>query len=134
MGRRLSLGFLRLGRYLEPEIQPLARADSVADIHAHRWPSCDEFDYAAVTRAIDRDDGYRPIHAGCYEPFLLYGYLRGLQTSLEDLAIRPEMADAMLGHIFDFYHEHHRRIFEAGRETDRFDLMSPRTWARRPAR
>ncbi len=80
----------------------------------HRWPSCDEFDYAVVTRTIAQDDGYRPIYAGCYEPFLLYGYLRGLQTSMEDLAIRPEIADAILGHIFDFYHEHHRHIFEAG--------------------
>ena len=108
------------GTYLEPENLPLAHADSVADIHAYRWPSCDEFDYTAVTRAIDQDDGYRPIHAGCYEPFLLYGYLRGLQTSMEDLAIRPEIATAVLGHIFDFYSEHNRRIFDAGRS--RIDL------------
>ena len=97
-----------------PTVHPLANAESVAEIHAHRWPSCDEFDYTAITQAVERDDGFRPIHAGCYEPFLLYGYLRGLQTSLEDLALRPELADAILGHIFDFYHEHHRRIFEAG--------------------
>ena len=45
---------------------------------------------------------------------MLYGYLRGLETSLEDLALRPEMADAVLGHIFDFYHEHHRQVFQAG--------------------
>jgi uroporphyrinogen decarboxylase len=108
------------GAYLEPHVQPLAGAGSVAEIHAHRWPSCDEFDYTAVTRAVERDDGYRPIHSGCYEPFLLYGYLRGLETSMEDLALRPEMADALLGHIFDFYHEHHRRIFQAGR--GRIDL------------
>jgi uroporphyrinogen decarboxylase len=108
------------GAYLEPDVQPLANVDSAAQVHAHRWPSCDEFDYGAVTRAIEQDDGYRPIHAGCYEPFLLYGYLRGLQTSFEDLAIRPEIADAILGHIFDFYIEHHRRIFEAGRR--RIDL------------
>jgi uroporphyrinogen decarboxylase len=108
------------GAYLEPDVHPLASADSVAQVHAHRWPSCDEFDYGVVTRLIEQDDGYRPIHAGCYEPFLLYGYLRGLQTSFEDLAIRPEIADAILGHIFDFYIEHHRRIFEAGRR--RIDL------------
>ena len=110
------------GAYLEPHVLPLANAENVAQIHAHRWPSCDEFDYCAATRAIDQDDGYRPIHAGCYEPFLLYGYLRGLQTSMEDLALRPEIADAILGHIFDFHHEHHRRLFEAGR--GRVDL----TW------
>ncbi len=102
------------GAYLEPETLPLARAESVADVHAHRWPSCDEFDYSAITHALEHDDGFRAIHAGCYEPFLLYGYLRGLQTSMEDLALRPEIADAILGHIFDFYCEHHRRIFEAG--------------------
>jgi uroporphyrinogen decarboxylase len=110
------------GAYLEPEILPLANADSVAQIDAYRWPSCDEFDYAAVTRASDADDGYRPRHSGCYEPFLLYGYLRGLQTAMEDLALRPEIADAVLGHIFDFFYEHHRRIFAAGR--GRIDL----TW------
>ena len=82
--------------------------------HAHRWPSCDDFDYAAVTQTIEQDDGYRPIHAGWYEPFLLYGYLRGLRTAMEALALRPEIADAILGHVFDFHYEHHRRLFEAG--------------------
>lgn len=103
------------GSYLEPEVHPLAAAESDADVDAHRWPSCDEFDYAAITRAVERDDGFRPIHAGQYEPFLLYGYLRGLQTAMEDLALRPEIAETALGHIFDFYYEHHRRVFEAGR-------------------
>ncbi len=102
------------GAYLEPEILPLAEAQTTADIHAYRWPSCDEFDYTAISRAVEQDDGYRPLHSGCYEPFLLYGYLRGLQTSMEDLALRPGIADAILGRIFDFYIEHHRRIFEAG--------------------
>ena len=102
------------GSYLEPELHPLAQADSVAQVHVHRWPSCDEFDYTPITRAIEQDDGFRPIHAAQYEPFLLYGYMRGLQTALEDLALRPEVAEAALGQIFDFYHEHHRHIFEAG--------------------
>jgi uroporphyrinogen decarboxylase len=94
---------------------PLAGVDSAAGVHAHRWPDPDDFDYAAVTRTLEADDGYRPIHAGCYEPFLLYGYLRGLQRAFEDLALRPELAEAILGHIFDFYYEHHRRVFEAGK-------------------
>jgi uroporphyrinogen decarboxylase len=110
--RRVSYGS---GEYREPHVLPLAKAESIADIDAHRWPSCDQFDYGPIARAIEEDDGYRPIHAGCYEPFLLHGHLRGRQTSLEDLALRPEMAEAILGHIFDFYFEHHRRVFEAGR-------------------
>ncbi len=110
------------GIYDEPLIQPLAAVQSVEDVHAHRWPSPDDFDYSAVSQALEREDGTWPVHAGCYEPFLLYGNLRGLQTAFEDLALRPEIADAILGHIFDFYIEHHRRIFEAGQ--GRIDL----TW------
>jgi uroporphyrinogen decarboxylase len=110
------------GTYDEPVHHPLAQVQSVSEVHAYRWPNPDDFDYAAVTEAVEADDGYRPIHAGCYEPFLLYGYLRGLQQAFEDLAWSPDIADAILGHIFDFYIEHHRRIFEAGR--GRIDL----TW------
>ncbi len=102
------------GAYEEPVTHPLAALDRVEQIHAFCWPDPGDFDYGPVAKALDDDDGYRPIHAGCYEPFLLYGYLRGLQTALEDLALRPELANAILGHIFDFYYEHHRRIFEAG--------------------
>lgn len=101
------------GAYLEPVEHPLAEAESPADVEAHRWPSCDEFDYGSVSRAVGADDGYRPIHAGCFEPLLLYGYMRGLQAAMEDLALRPELADAILGRIFDFHYEHHRRIFAA---------------------
>jgi uroporphyrinogen decarboxylase len=103
------------GAYDEPCVLPLATAESVADVHAHPWPSPDDFDYSAITEACEADDGHYPIHAGCYEPFLLYGYMRGLETAFEDLILRTEIADAILGHIVDFYGEHHRRIFEAGR-------------------
>lgn len=103
------------GTYDEPVYHPLAHVQSVAEVHAHRWPDPDDFDYSVVTQAVEADDGYRPIHAGCYEPFLLYGYLRGLEQAFADLVLYPEIADAILGHLFDFYCEHHRRIFEAGR-------------------
>ena len=102
------------GHYLTPAGHPLADVESPADVHRHPWPDPDDFDYAAVTAAVEAEDGYYPIHAGNYEPFLLYGYMRGLEAAMTDLALRPDIADAVLGHLFDFHHEHHRRIFEAG--------------------
>jgi len=108
------------GAYDEPVFHPLVEVDSPQQVHAHRWPSPDEFDYAPIARAVEAADGFRPIHAGVYEPFLLYGYMRGLERAFEDLALRPELADAILGHLFDFHYEHHRRIFEAG--AGRIDL------------
>jgi len=110
------------GAYEEPVHHPLAEATTAAQVRQHRWPHADDFDYEVITQALDEDDGYWPIHVGCYEPFLLYGYMRGLERSFEDLALRPVIADAILGHIFDFHFEHHRRMFEAGR--GRIDL----TW------
>jgi uroporphyrinogen decarboxylase len=111
-----------LGTYDEPCWHPLAQATSPADVHAHRWPDPDDFDYDPVRRAVDSHDGYDPIHAGHFEPFLLYGYMRGLQQALQDLLLDPDIADAILGRLFDFHYEHIRRIFEAG--CGRIDL----TW------
>ena len=102
------------GIYDEPVHRPLTEVETVSQIHAHRWPDPDDFDYQVITQAIEKDDQYRPVEAGVYEPFLLYGYLRGLDRAFEDLALRPGIADAILGHIFDFHYEHLRRVFDAG--------------------
>ena len=45
----------------------------------------------------------------------MYGYLRGLEQAFADLAANPEIAHGILGHIFDFSFEYHRRLFEAGK-------------------
>jgi uroporphyrinogen decarboxylase len=101
------------GVYEEPCYHPLASAETVADIHRHHWPSPDDFDYTAVTQAVEAMDGHYPIHGGWFEPFLFYGYLRGLERAFADLALNPAIADAILGHIFEFSYEYHRRLFEA---------------------
>ena len=102
------------GSYEEPCFHPLAGAQTAADIHRHRWPDPDDFDYTAVTTAVAQADGRYPIHGGWFEPFLFYAYLRGLEQAFEDLILEPEIADAMLGHLFDFHYEYHRRLFAAG--------------------
>lgn len=102
------------GSYEEPCHHPLAGAESVADIHKHRWPNPDDFDYSVVTTAVESTDGTHPIHGGWFEPFLFYAYLRGLEEAFMDLLTEPDIADAILGHIFEFSFEYHRRLFEAG--------------------
>ena len=103
------------GSYEEADHHPLAHVDDAKQVHAYDWPDPDEFDCGSVTTALSEDDGSYPIQAGHYEPFLLYGYMRGLEQSFEDLVLHVGIADAILGHIFDIYHEVCRRIFEAGR-------------------
>ena len=110
--QRVSYG---TGAYDEPAYHPLARVDRVEQVHAHPWPEPDDFNYEALADALAADDGYYPIKAGIYEPFLLYGYMRGLERAYEDLALRPGIADAIFGRLFDFHYEVNRRIFEASR-------------------
>lgn len=41
--------------------------------------------------------------------------MRGLEQAFEDIMVEPEIAEAALQHIFEFYYEYNRRIWEAGR-------------------
>lgn len=101
------------GSYAEASHHPLAAISSADEVYRHCWPSPDDFDYAPVAEGLARDDGRRVIAIAHYEPFLLYGYLRGLEQSFEDLIVSPDIADAVLGRLFEFYYEFNRRIFEA---------------------
>jgi uroporphyrinogen decarboxylase len=114
-GVRYRMADYGTGAYEEPVFHPLAEARSAAEVHAHRWPDPDDFDYSVITEAAEADDGRYPMHVGCYEPFLFYGHMRGLEQAFADLALYPEIADAILGHLFDFHYEQTRRMFEAGR-------------------
>jgi uroporphyrinogen decarboxylase len=100
------------GAYDEVSNHPLASFDSPAQVHQYRWPSPDDFDYAPVAVGLAHDDGYRPIRAGGFEPFLLYCALRGMEQAYEDLILNPEIAEAALGRIFEFCYEQNRRIYE----------------------
>ena len=100
------------GSYDEIAHCPLATAQSVEDLHAHDWPSADDFDYEPLARALDADDGHRIRQGGWYEPFLRYCAMRGMEQAFEDLVLNPEIAEAALARIFDFHHEQIRRVFE----------------------
>lgn len=119
-GVRRKLIKYETGSYNEVSHCPLAHVTSPAELKSIRWPTTADYDYAPITRAVESDDGYRMLHAGQFEPFLLYCNLRGLEQGFEDLLVNTDIADAVLGRIFDFHFEHTRRIFEAGK--GRIDL------------
>lgn len=103
------------GVYHEVSHSPLAHISSVSELRGFRFPSPDDFDYDPITEAVDGDDGTRLMHGGSFEPFLLYCNLRGLEQGFEDLLLSPELAEGILARMFEFFHEHNRRVFEAGR-------------------
>ncbi len=100
-----------MGVYNEVASHPLAEAVTVKDIDEFDWPTADWFDFANIRPAIEQHRPY-PHQAGHYEPFLLYCQLRGMERAFMDLAERPELLDAALGHIFDFHYTCNVRTFD----------------------
>lgn len=100
------------GTYGEVVHHPLAGVTHADQVHAFRWPSVDDFawdEYQAHMRALPRD---RAVRCGGYEPFLLYCSMRGMEQAMMDLLTEPEIADAILGHIFDYHYGVNERLFD----------------------
>jgi uroporphyrinogen decarboxylase len=113
--------------YSEVAESPLAAMESAVGTvveqiegYAH-WPSPDTFDYTVVEAQCDaiRAQGRVVVFMGDrlnrvaqLKPAM---YLRGLENTFIDLALRPEMACAILGRIRAFYLAYLERILEAAR-------------------
>lgn len=89
------------GEYEEDAFHPLAQAETVAEIDAFDWPDAADFEIGELRRQALEWKGH-PILGATSEPFYLCCRLRGMETALEDLVLRPEIAEAVLGHIFRF--------------------------------
>ncbi len=100
------------GAYEECVYHPLAKFNSVAELEAeYTWPTPDWWDYSGIAEQTKGKERY-PIRAGGSEPFYLYGYLRGGQQALIDLALNPEFLHYCLDKLFDLAYENTRRIYE----------------------
>lgn len=102
------------GSYDEAVYHPLANMNTVSEIDQFIWPDPDAVDYDAFAAEIKQADGRRAITSGVYEPFLLYCRMRGLEQSMMDLLVEPEIAHCILGHIFDWHYRVAERMFEIG--------------------
>ena len=105
--------------YSEVAESPLARLDSVRDILAYPgWPSPDDYDYRVVQaqcRALREAGrvvcfmGDRLNRVAQLKPAM---YLRGIEEAFLDLALRPDLADAVIGRIRAFYAVYLERVLE----------------------
>jgi len=106
--------------YEEVNRFPLRGATTVDQVHAYpKWPSPDWFDYDCVRRQVAEARatgkvvvfmGDRMNRCAQLKPAM---YLRGVDQILLDLALEPQIAEAIFGHILEFYLEYARRTFAA---------------------
>ena len=112
-GMRTSPREYEGGVYHEQSFYPLSFAATVHDLDEYRWPSADWFDFSGVREQCEQSPD-RAIMAGYFAPFYYHNLTRGLELSLIDLAMEPELAHAIIGRICDFYYDYAERLFEAG--------------------
>jgi len=103
----------KTGLYSEQCLYPLAEAKTPADLDEYRWPSPDWFDFSPV-RGQCEQNREMPIEAGYYAPFYFFNKLRGLEQSLMDLAMNPELSHAIIDRICEFFYGFSERLFDAG--------------------
>jgi uroporphyrinogen decarboxylase len=97
---------------------PLAGAETAEDVERHQgWPSAEWWDYSSVAEECAAHAGCAVVFAGDrldrtaqLKPAM---YLRGTDRILMDMAGEPEVAEAILGRIKDYFLEYNRRVFEA---------------------
>lgn len=101
------------GFYDEQSFHPLAAATTVDDLNRYAWPRTEWFDYSALRAKAAAARETRAVQCGYMAPFYYHNQLRGLEQSLVDPLLDPELTHEIVRRISDFFYAHHRRMFEA---------------------
>ena len=99
--------------YGQPLMHPLANA-SVAEVEAYAWPDPAWMDVSKIKSQAQAYDGQFAIMGGAWAPF--WHDLIDL-VGMEELYIKmfsePEVVDAVLKHMVDYYFEVSKNVFDA---------------------
>ena len=100
------------GRYLEQTDFPLAHIKTMDQLAGVQWPDADWFDYAAMREEVEHLHPDHVVMSGYMAPVYIHNLLRGMEMSLMDPLLEPEMTHVLMENVCNFLFEYHRRIFE----------------------
>ena len=100
--------------YGQPLDHPLANATTPREIHEYAWPDPAWIDPSGIRKQAQQWSGRYAILGGDWSPFFHDAIdLLGMETMLVKMYSQPELVDAVLTHIVDFYAGSSQRIFDA---------------------
>lgn len=99
---------------------PLAAADSVAGLAAHRWPAPDWFDFSDFGTRLKDWQGFAVMATGA-SVLQHPSFLRGIDNLMVDMAVHPEMAHFIMGQFTEFYLGYFDRMLTAA--AGRIDIL-----------
>jgi uroporphyrinogen decarboxylase len=129
---RTIFGIERAGLgYGQPLSHPLANA-TLAEIHDYPWPDPMWTDVSGIADYTARSNGEYAVLGGDWSPFWhdLIDLL-GMETMYLKMYDEPELVDAILTHMVDYYATVSQRIFDAA--GDAIDVLLHRQRFRQPA-
>ncbi len=109
------------GTYSEYCVFPLADMETVAEIEAYDWPTPDELSFETL-RAVRAAYPDKAIIAHItHAPYFKATHLRGMEAFITDLALQPELAQAILDRILGYLIPALERLCREAGET--FDIF-----------
>ncbi len=98
--------------YGQPLNHPLANA-SLAQIHDYHWPAPNHIDASDIVKQANKFSKQYAILGGAWSPFWHDAIdLLGMETLLIKMYTEPQIVDAVLEHIADYYTNVNIRIFD----------------------
>lgn len=114
--RRAPRGNLKHAGY--PYYNPLAEAETVADVDVHLWPNPDDVDYEAVPEMCERASAggeYATLGGPACRIFHDAVEMVGMERFFMLMAGQPEVAAAVIQHVSDYYYEVSKRYLQVAR-------------------
>jgi uroporphyrinogen decarboxylase len=109
------------GTYSEVAESPLEAMKTVEEIEKYgRWASPDWWDYSSVHQDCEKfHPDYAVVNVGDrldrtaqLKPMM---YLRGMEQTLVDLIINPQIVECIRDHIINYFVEYNHRVFKAAK-------------------
>jgi len=107
--------------YGQPMSHPLAEA-TLREIHDYRWPDPNWMDVSQIKADAEQYGGEYAILGGDWSPFWHDAIdLMGMENLYVKMYSQPDLVDAVMKHIVDYYLAVSRRIFDAA--ADAIDIF-----------
>lgn len=103
--------------YGQPVSHPLANAN-LKQVHDYQWPDPAWIDVSNIKKDADSYNKQYAILGGDWSPFWHDAIdLLGMENLFIEMFSEPEIVDAVIGHIVDFYAASSQKIFDAAADS-----------------
>jgi uroporphyrinogen decarboxylase len=102
------------GTYMEYCYHPLQKMETVDEIERYDWPAPDAFTVNTLKATREKYPDKAIIAHITHGGYFTSTFMRGMETFLEDLGARPEMAEAILGKITGYLFSAIERLCQIG--------------------